>query len=107
MLHLLPLLVDELFLLAPDLLRSFKRLKQLPVVDLEALVLLVQLVRLPEVDLVPLQLELEVLVALLEESDAGLLGSFVHAYYLAFRLRRGVALVQLLLMVLLKSKGAI
>lgn len=65
MLHLLPLLVDELFLLAAYLLGPLERLEQLAVVNLEALVLLVQLVSLGQVDLVPLQFQLQVPVTLL------------------------------------------
>ena len=65
MLHLLPLLVDELFLLAAYLLGPFERLEQLAVVNLEALVLLVQFVSLSQVDLVPLQFQLQVPVTLL------------------------------------------
>ena len=65
MLHLLPLLVDELFLLAPDFLGPLERLEQLAVVNLEALVLLVQLVSLGQVDLVPLQFQLQVPITLL------------------------------------------
>ena len=65
MLHLLPLLVDELFLLTAYLLGPLERLEQLAVVNLEALVLLVQLVSLGQVDLVPLQFQLQVPVTLL------------------------------------------
>ena len=65
MLHLLPLLVDELFLLAAYLLGPLERLEELAVVNLEALVLLVQLVSLGQVDLVPLKFQLQVPVALL------------------------------------------
>ena len=65
MLHLLPLLVDELFLLAAYLLGPLERLEQLAVVNLEALVLLVQFVSLGQVDLVPLQFQLQVPVTLL------------------------------------------
>ena len=65
MLHLLPLLVDKLFLLAAYLLGPLERLEQLAVVNLEALVLLVQLVSLGQVDLVPLKFQLQVPVTLL------------------------------------------
>ena len=70
MLHLLPLLVDELFLLAPDLLRPLKRLEELAVVNLEALVLLMQLVGLSQMKLVPLELQLQVPISLLQERNS-------------------------------------